>query len=218
MFKRKLTPGDLFLVVANLVPIFGALFFGWSPQEIFLVYCLETLIVGLVNLLKMAVVTVIRPRHDWPNQGTVTRQHGLFFMLFFLLHYGIFAAVQMGIFFGVSGIRGAGEITLGNFFYQWPRLLTPEALIMLIAFAISYGIKAIFDFILSNEYRTISMMQLMFQPYGRIFIQQIVVIIGSMFLLLGAGTIFLIVFAIVKIFFTLSIDYEAVIRKAASGQ
>jgi hypothetical protein len=217
MFKRNLTPGDYFLIVANLVPVFGAIFLGWDPEEVFIVYCLETLIVGLVNLLKMGIVTIVRPTHNWSNTGTVVKQHGLFFMMFFVLHYGIFAAVQMSIFFGVSGIGDGHDITLANFFVKWPALLSRDSLIMLIAFAICYTLKAVFDFILSNQYRTISLMLLMFQPYGRIFIQQIAIILGSMGLLLGGGTVFLVIFALVKIFFEMRVNFEAMIRKATSN-
>lgn len=216
MFKRKLTSGDTFLIVANLIPVFGSIFLGWNPEEIFIVYCLETLIVGLVNLLKMGIVTIGRPFHVWTTQGGVTKQHGLFFMFFFLIHYGFFAAVQMSIFFGVSGIGDGHNITLLNFFVKWPLLLTKDAVIMLIAFAICYTLKAVFDFILSNEYRTISLMLLMFQPYGRIFIQQVAVILGSMGLLLGGGTVFLVVFACIKTFFELRVNFEGLIKSAAS--
>ena len=58
------------------------------------------------------------------------------------------------------------------------------------------------------------MMQLMFQPYGRIFIQQVTVILGSMFLSFGAGKIFIIIFAAVKIFFEVFVNYDGILNKA----
>ena len=58
----------------------------------------------------------------------------------------------------------------------------------------------------------------MFQPYGRIFIQQVTVILGSMFLSFGAGKIFILVFAAIKIFFEVFIDFENLIKKAAKGE
>ena len=57
-------------------------------------------------------------------------------------------------------------------------------------------------------------MRLMFQPYGRIFIQQITVIVGSMFLSFGAGKIFILIFALIKIFFELFINYDAILNKS----
>ena len=217
MIKRTLTQSDYFLIAANLLPVAGALFFNWNAKEIFLVYCLETIIIGILNLVKMGIVTAVRKTDTWYSQGRSTKQSGFLFMFFFLMHYGIFVAVQMGIFFGASGIGDGTNITLFNFFYKWPQLITSDSIIMLAAFAISYGFKMIYDFTRSGEYKTIPMMLLMFQPYGRIFIQQFAVIIGSIFLSFGAGKIFIIVFAGVKIFFEVYIDFDSILEKAMTG-
>ena len=58
----------------------------------------------------------------------------------------------------------------------------------------------------------------MFQPYGRIFIQQVTVILGSMFLSFGAGTVFILIFAAIKIFFEIFIDFNLITKKAAAGE
>jgi hypothetical protein len=50
--------------------------------------------------------------------------------------------------------------------------------------------------------------RLMFEPYMRIFVQQFVVILGSIFLSFGAGKVFVLVFVIVKIFFELFFDFS----------
>jgi hypothetical protein len=55
---------------------------------------------------------------------------------------------------------------------------------------------------------------LLFQPYGRIFIQQITVILGSMFLSFGAGKIFILVFALIKIFFEVFVNFNGILSKA----
>jgi hypothetical protein len=203
MFKEKLTLSDYFLIVANLLPVAGVWAWGWDPKEMFLVYCLETIIIGIFNLVKMAIVTLVKKTGDWENNGATTRQSGLFFMFFFLAHYGIFVGVQMGIFFGVSGIGKDEGISAFNFFYKWPQLLHQDLLVVLGIFVFCYCYKMIIEFVLSGEYRTIPLMKLMFQPYGRIFIQQFTVIVGSMFLTFGAGKIFILIFASVKIFFEL---------------
>ena len=214
MFKRKLKQSDYFLIAANLLPVAGVLAWGWSPREIFLVYCLETIIIGVFTLVKMGIVTVVRKTDTWTNGGSSTQQHGLFFMLFFLLHFGIFTGVQMGIFFGVSGIGKGAGISPFNFIYKWPELLSNDTMILLGAFVFCYGFKMLFDFLFTGEYRTISLMKLMFQPYGRIIIQQITVIAGSMFLLFGAGKIFIVIFSFVRIFFELYIDYDGIVNKS----
>src|SRR4030095_10083281 len=161
---------------------------------------------------------LIKKKDDWQNQGSVSKQPFWLFMLFFLVHYGLFVTVQMGMFFAVSGIGDENGITFFNFFSKWPSLLTNETYIMLGVFIISYGFRLTTDFILSGDYKTSSLGYLMFQPYGRIFIQQVTVILGSMFLSFGAGKVFILVFALIKIFFEVFVDFDLIIKKAAKSE
>jgi hypothetical protein len=135
-------------------------------------------------------------------------------MLFFLAHYGIFVAIQTGLFLQVSGISRSSHRGFFDFFLHWPQYLGKDAFYMLAGFFISYGFSMYWNFIRTRQYRTISMMQLMFQPYGRIFIQQFTVIFGSMFLIFGAGKIFILIFAAVKIFFEVFVNYDGLLNKA----
>ena len=218
IIKKKLTQGDWSLIIANLIPVIGVWFLTWSAKEVFLVYCLETIIIGLFTLLKLLITGLIKKKDVWQNQGAVSKQPFWLFMFFFLVHYGLFVSIQMGIFFSVSGIGDEYGITFYNFFSKWPTLLTNEAYIMLGVFIVSYGFRLTTDFILTGDYKTSSLGYLMFQPYGRIFIQQVTVILGSMFLSFGAGKIFILIFALIKIFFEVFIDFDLIIKKAAKGE
>ncbi|RZL97748.1 MAG: hypothetical protein EOO88_62125 [Pedobacter sp.] len=84
---------------------------------------------------------------------------------------------------------------------------------MLGAFVVSYVAQNFLPFIISGKYRQTSMMLVMFEPYGRIFIQQFTVILGSMFLTFGWGKGFIVVFAAAKLFFDLYIDFSKIISK-----
>ncbi len=218
--KKKLTQGDWSLFIANLIPVAGVWFLEWSAKEVFLVYCLETIIIGGFTLIKLLIAGISGRRTDtWSNQGgVVIKQPFWFFMVFFLFHYGLFVAIQMGIFFSVSGIGDEYKITFWNFFSKWPSMLTNEAYIMLGIFIVSYGFRLTTDFILPGDHKSSSLGYLMFQPYGRIFIQQVTVIIGSMFLSFGAGKIFILIFAAIKIFFEIFIDFDLIIKKASKGE
>jgi len=214
MFKKTLTGSDYFLIAANLVPVAGVLIWDWSPKEVFMVYALETVIVGLFTLLKMGIVTAVRKTDTWYNGPSRTQQSGLFFMLFFLVHYGMFVAIQTALFIQVSGIGKEYHLGFFGFFLHWPQLFGQDAWYMLAGFFISYGFSMYWNFIRTRQYRTISMMVLMFQPYGRIFIQQVTVILGSIFLSFGAGKIFILIFAAVKIFFEVFVNYDGILNKA----
>jgi hypothetical protein len=212
-FKRKLTKGDYVLIVANLIPVYGVWFEGWSPTEAFIVYALETLIVGMLTLLKMAVITLVRKTDTWYSEGSSTKVSGLFFMFFFILHFGLFAAIQTSIFSQSAKIAPSGAGVL-HFFLHWYEYINKDIAIMLSGFIVSYLVRSFIPFIVKGEYKTISMMRVMFQPYGRIFVQQFTVILGSMFLSLGFGKGFILVFALAKIFFEVYINLDSYIDKS----
>ena len=165
----------------------------------------------------MAAITAVKKTDIWQNNGTQTRVSGFVFMLFFLVHYGMFVAIQMGLFFGVSGIGDDYKIGFFNFFYKWPQLITHDAMVILGVFFISYGYKTVTEFIVPGLYKTTPLGIQMFQPYMRIFIQQFAVILGSMFLVFGAGKIFILVFAFVKIAFAVYVNDEGVLNRAIAG-
>lgn len=210
LLKRKLTAGDYLLIIVNLIPVYGVWFEGWNAAQVFLVYCLETVIIGLFTVVKLACVTlIVKPRDEWNAGKGSVMVSGLFFILFFIVHYGIFVFVQTQIFFSVSGLVSDHSI-LGTY-RQIPKLLGHEGQLLLLIFIIYYTLQNLFGFFLSGEYKTISMMKLMFQPYARIFVQQLVVIVGSMFLAFGAGKVFILILALVKIYFETFVNFGRLI-------
>jgi Family of unknown function (DUF6498) len=217
MFKRKLTLSEYLLIIVNCIPLYGVWFEGWNASEVFLVYCLETVIIGIINVLKMACVTIfVRQKDVWENVGNSSMQSGWFFIFFFIIHYGFFVFVQTQIFFNVSGLIPDGSFLMN--YSKIPELLGDNGKLMLLIFIAYYTMQNVFDFFLSGNYKTISMGRLMFEPYMRIFVQQFVVILGSMFLTFGAGKVFILVFVIAKIFFELFVNFNRFLALAEKRQ
>ena len=213
MFKRKLSLSDLLLIVVNLIPLYCVWFEGWNASQVFLVYCLETVIMGIVTILKMACVTLFVNKNDvWSNGGSSTMVSGWFFILFFIIHYGFFVFVQTQIFFSVSGL--IPDHTFLGGYSKIPVLLGSNGKLLLLIFIVYYSLQNFIDFFVNGNYITISLGKLMFEPYIRIFVQQFVVILGSMFLTFGAGKIFILIFVLVKIFFELFINYNRLLEIA----
>ncbi|MEZ5033754.1 MAG: DUF6498-containing protein [Chitinophagaceae bacterium] len=208
MFKRNIQSSDYFLIIANLVPVIGVLAWGWSPTEVFIVYCLETIIIGLLTLVKMIIVNIARRQENRSAAGVRGTIPIIGLLLFFIFHYGMFVAVQMGIFFNVSGIASKSNIGFLSFIYKWPSLLSHDSFIMLMAFFFCYVLQMLVDFILNQKYRSASLLGIMFAPYVRVFVQQFTVIFGSIFLSFGAGKIFIIIFAFIKIVFEVLLDFN----------
>jgi hypothetical protein len=211
--KRKLTRDAIILIIANLVPVYGVWFQGWSATDAFIVYALETIIAGAMTLLKLGVMTIARGKDTWYTEGAAFKVSGLLFMFFFTVHYGLFVAVQTSIFSNSANIVPAGKGLL-YFFFNWYTYINEDIAIMLAGFIVSYLVRSFVPFIVSGEYKTISMMRVMFQPYGRIIIQQFTVILGSMFLTLGGSKAFILIFALVKIFFDVYVNLDNVIDKS----
>ncbi|MGC4102968.1 DUF6498-containing protein [Ferruginibacter sp.] len=217
MFKRALTKSDFLLIVVNLIPLYGVWFEGWDPKTMFLVYCMETVIIGLINVIKMACVTLFVKSTDvWENNGSSTMQSGWFFIFFFIIHYGFFVFIQTQMFFGVTGMIPEGNMLMK--YSSIPKLLGDNGMLMLLIFIAYYTVQNIFSFFSSGLYKIISLGRLMFEPYLRIFVQQVVVILGSMFLSFGAGKIFMLVFVAVKIFFELFINFDRYLAIAEKKQ
>lgn len=212
IFSRQLRKDDWLIIISNLIPVYGVWFLGWSAVEVFIVYALETLIIGLLTVLKLLIATFARKTDTWHNQGSTSQVSGLFFIVFFVLHFGIFAAVQTAIFSGVAGINPPGKGAL-YFFFHWWEYINEDIAWMLGGFIISYLARDFVPFIMKGDYKSVPMMILMFQPYGRILVQQFTVILGSMFLTFQLGKVFMLVFAVAKIFVEVFLNFDRIINK-----
>ncbi len=217
MFKRNLTINDFLLIVVNLIPLFGVWFEGWDAKQIFTVYCMETVIIGIINVIKMTCVTLfVRKKDVWENGGGTSMQSGWLFIFFFIAHYGFFVFVQTQIFFAVSGLMPDSSLILK--YSKIPELLGENGKLLLLIFIAYYTVQNIFGFFFTGIYKTISLGRLMFEPYMRIFVQQFVVILGSIFLSFGAGKIFILIFITAKIFFELFVNFDRLLAIAEKKQ
>jgi len=212
--KRRLTYSDILLILVNLVPVFGVWFNEWSPTEAFLVYCLESVVVGLYNVLAMLIVTQFKKKDIWQNGGAEFMVSGYGFIAFFIVHYGFFVFLQMGIFLTVAKINGSPGVF--ELLFHIKKYLPVNVQWLLLLFIIGNGLAMVKGFIISGDYKTTSLGVLMFSPYARVFIQQFCVILGSLFLSFGWGKVFIIIFVVIKIFFEMLFDYERIIRESVA--
>jgi hypothetical protein len=214
LLKRKFREADWFLVAANLLPVYGVWFMKWNAREIFLVYCLETIIIGFFTLIKLGIVTTIRKKGLWENYGSRTMVPGIYFIVFFLLHYGLFVSIQTSLFLGIISMHEDYTPSILHLIFHPFQYLDRNGWLLFCAFVFSYGYENLYGFISKNEFRTKSFERIMFEPYLRIFIQQFAVTTGAFFVVFGVSKVFILAFAIVKIFFTVCLDYETAIQKA----
>lgn len=172
------------LVVANLVPLAGVVFWGWDLWTILALYWVENGIVGLWNIAKIMKAEGPVPASA-PAAARLIPRAGV--ASFFVVHYGIFWVVH-GIFvlvalpaFGNFSAGGLAPPALGE-----PGLLVPgiRARIDLVAFgaiwlAISHGISYWTVFLGRGEYRRVSPQQQAQAPYGRLLVLHVTIVFGA---------------------------------------
>jgi hypothetical protein len=171
----------LVLIAANLVPLIGAMFFGWSLFEIVVIYWLENAVIGFYNVLKMAMAR--------GGDGAVLARLGT--MTFFSFHYGLFWVVH-GVFvfqffagdtFGVSLDRTG--LSPGN------------VLIALGSLILSHGVSFVLNFVGGGERMDATVAELMAQPYSRVVILHLTILGGGFAAMLLGSPLWAVVMMIV---------------------
>lgn len=155
------TFSTLVLILANLVPVAGALYLGWDLTSILVIYWAESAVVGFYNFCKIIVIG-----------GESSLFHGIFF----IVHFGAFMAIHFMFLHHIflSDMDSSSSVNVEDVLILlsalWPALA---------ALFISHGISFIQNFIAHKEYanRTVGMQ--MREPYQRIVFMQLVLIMGA---------------------------------------
>jgi len=164
------------LIAANLVPLFGTLFFGWTSGIVLLLYWVETAVIGLYSILKMQIAW------GW---------FALFSVPFFIVHFGRLAIGAHGMIDDVP-IRGWDTVhpidgEVGTFWF------------VVLA---SHRVSFVRNFIGKKEYQLLKKdpEQLMVAPYRRIFVMMASVVVGGVVVgLTGAPHALMSIFIVLKI-------------------
>ncbi len=177
---KGMTISPVVLVLANLIPLAGVLWWGWSVASIVIFYWSENLIVGFYNILKMLTAGVRR---------------SIFLACFFTMHYGGFCAGHGFFVVELFGLDTSGEIPQTSeswggplvFFQliweamQYVHSIAPDYWLWgFAALAFSHGISYLSNWWLAGERLQASADKLMIEPYRRIIILHVVVIFGGL--------------------------------------
>lgn len=163
------------LLLVNMLPIFGVLFFGWSVFDVMVLFWLENVVIGIINILRMGTRMVLLG--EWV---------GLFLIPFFAFHYGAFCAGH-GIFVFAMFNEGAKFATTGasmsplGVFHMVTAFIDsqPGFLWATIGLFASHAVSFVVNFIGRGEYRTINAGDLLYAPYARIVVLHITIILGA---------------------------------------
>ena len=181
-----LRPSSVVLVLANLVPLIGVLLFGWRVFDVLMLYWVENVVIGVINVLRMVVC---RGEKKW------------FLTPFFVIHYGIFCfghlAAVTALFSQSFGAGNAWQYFLGTPLNEAWRSPLWIAITSIVA---SHLFSYFSNFIASGEFRRTSPRELMQRPYGRIVVLHLAIIAGGALIqLLGSPISMLVVLIAAKI-------------------
>ncbi|MCP5521311.1 MAG: hypothetical protein H7A46_07165 [Verrucomicrobiales bacterium] len=164
-----LTPSAGALILANLVPLGGVLFFGWKVFPLMLIFWIENLIVGFFNALKMLTAM--------PQEAAAWKAK-LFLVPFFCAHYGIFCLVHGMFVIALFGgpLQGGGFPSAGTVIDR----MREEGLFWAVAaLVVSHGFSFVTNYLGKGEYRRPGLDTLMVGPYGRIVVLHVALLLGG---------------------------------------
>jgi len=160
------------LVLANLVPLYGVAMLGWPVFAVLLLFWVENVVVGLLNVARMLCADPADPA-QWLLK--------LFLVPFFCVHYGMFTAVHGAFVFGFFGkvkATGSGE---GMFpIPSWLAAIGEQGLWLAVAaLAVSHLFSFFWNYLGRGEFRLASVAELMGKPYGRVVVLHLTIIFGG---------------------------------------
>jgi hypothetical protein len=189
-------PSSIVLVIANLLPLAGVLWFRWEVVDILLLYWTESVIIGVINVLRMIasqsgniISGLIPAAGRVPPVGrellaTAMEQVDLqismtaiktFMIAFFIVHYSMFCYGHLSAVVGLFSSQGLSG-SVGN---SIPALANTSFWISVIAIAVSHLFSYFKNFLGKGEFKRVSLVTLMHRPYGRIMVMHVSIIFGA---------------------------------------
>ncbi len=149
----------LVLITANLLPLAGVIWFGWSVGEIMLLYWAESAVVGVFNIARM-----------WVINAAAT----LVMAFVFIGHYGGFMVGHLLFIYGFMIQGGEGSVSLATVADDFIALLPA-----FVALFMSHGVSFVVNFMGRREYEHQSISGQMTAPYRRILVMHLTLIFGG---------------------------------------
>lgn len=141
------------LMAANLVPLLGVFAFGWTVNSILVVYWVESVIIGILNI---------------PRIFATTGEGKLRVSLFFTVHFGMFCAGHASFLKTLFGAAPEfAELHSGG-----PLLWT--ALMFFFSHLVSLMVR-----ISRGEFKDKRPNEQLMAPYGRVIIMHVTVLFGG---------------------------------------
>jgi len=173
------------LLLVNIFPIIGIIFFDWNIFSIFFLYWAESAAIGIFNIFKMFKI-------GGPLSVPL--------VIFFIFHYSVFMMAHL--MFIMVLFNPGGMLMVMN---QSDLIIYFKDIYIVLAFIfISHGFSFVVNFYQKKEYSKTTLGKQMGAPYARIIIMQLAIIFGGFLLMLLHSQILVAILLVaLKIFFDL---------------
>lgn len=160
-------PSVVALILANLIPLAGVLFWGWDLLTLMLVYWLETGVIGFWTILHMALVA---------------RWQALHLVPFFVIHFGGFMFGHLMLLLTFFGREWLDKInTPEDFVHHF--LIARGLWVALLALFVSHGVSFYLNVLLpwwrGTAERPGQPQSVMMAPYGRVIVMHVTLLFGA---------------------------------------
>lgn len=152
------------LILANIIPLIGVLYFDWQLFVLVFLYWLENVVIGAFSALKLLSAY----QAPFPEK--------IFKAGFFSAHYGFFCFIHGSILLSLFGNGNYSSLHLTKI------ISDNELYIALVALIISHTFSFLQNFILNEERKQLSLSDLMAAPYKRIIVLHVFIIVGALIL------------------------------------
>jgi len=180
-------PSVIALIVANLVPLLGVIFFGWDLQTILLLYWAESAVIGFFSVLKMLKL------------GGIAAAPAC---VFFCIHYGIFMMVHLFFLLMLTNFNRSGPSFNGPEGILRDVLGNRELWLGLVGLFLSHGFSFVYNFLRDPKPdvsswlptppgtmnpRLAKVSQQFSSPYGRIFVMHFTIMVSTLMIVFLFG-------------------------------
>lgn len=170
---KKVSPFANGLIIGgNFVVLLGVMLWGWSLFDVFYIYWLENVLIGVITLMRMLMVAAA-----W---GIGMVLGSLFMMAFFIVHYGIFCfghgMILFDLFYNGPIDFDQEPVLMFSYFFAGQ---TPHLLYAILGMLVVETVR--FLQIRAEDKKDARLPQaIMFTPYGRIVILHVTIIFGGL--------------------------------------
>jgi hypothetical protein len=208
--QKGILPSGVLLILVNILPILGVIFWGWNASDVIVLYWIENIVVAIYTILR--ILFAQNPSYNSAisedgKQSVKSYGINIFLAIFFIFHFGIFTLVH-GVFVGLFALRNSSFILDRDF---------TGLFVFFLALLISHGFSFVYNYIIKEEYKNDNSINAMIRPYPRIIILQFTLIFGGIISFVSSDVL-IIIFVLMKILFDLSLHHKYHIKLYEDGE